>query len=309
MLNLGEQLERGGVEAEGVWQLELVARLGVDATSGGLVSLLLGGAFFAPLLAVAATVSRLWAEAFARMRKRPLDAGWFYSAWLFVLLAPPTLPLHYAAIGMSFGVLFGSHVFGGAGRYVANPALVAMLFTGLAYPDLLAVDGWLPGSSAPTTWSTLANGATAGVEWWPVFLGREVGAFGAPSALACLAGAAYLAARGTVSWRVVAGALLGLAAVSTLAGPLAWHWHLALGSFALALAFVATDPSVVPATRVGSWAYGALFGALTVVLRVANPEHPESTLAALLLAMLCAPLCDTIALAIRRRCQAVAPDA
>jgi Na+-transporting NADH:ubiquinone oxidoreductase subunit B len=294
LLNIGEQVSRS--DAAGVWQLDLLAAVGIDARGGGpLAWLLVGAAFFVPLLAVAGGASRLFAEAFARVRGRPLDPGWFPSAWLFVLLLPPTMPLPYAALGMSFGVLFGCHAFGGTGRYVASPALLGVVFTSFAYPHLLAASA-VPGAGVATTWSTISGdpATAATLAWWPLFLGREAGAIGATSALACLAGAAYLAARGAASWRVLAGGLLGLAAAGALGDALPWHWHLALGSFAFTLAFVATDPSVQPATRAGAWAYGVLFGALTVLLRVANPEHPEGTLAALLLAMLCVPVLDEI---------------
>ncbi|NIW24178.1 MAG: hypothetical protein GWN29_06200, partial [Gammaproteobacteria bacterium] len=46
---------------------------------------------------------------------------------------------------------------------------------------------------------------------------------------------------------------------------------------------------------VGSWAYGILFGALVVILRMADPARPEATVSALLLASLCVPLIDHMA--------------
>ena len=67
------------------------------------------------------------------------------------------------------------------------------------------------------------------------------------------------------------------------------------GSFAFALAFVATDPTTTPVTRPGRWTFGIAFGALTIVIRMLNPEHPEGTLFALLLASLLTPLADHLA--------------
>jgi Na+-transporting NADH:ubiquinone oxidoreductase subunit NqrB len=98
----------------------------------------------------------------------------------------------------------------------------------------------------------------------------------------------------------VVAAVLALAAASAMGGSLPWHWQLALGNFAFALAFIATDPTTRAATNGGSWAYGAAFGVLTVTLRIADPDHPEGSWSALLLAMLFVPLFDHIAITVRR---------
>jgi len=80
------------------------------------------------------------------------------------------------------------------------------------------------------------------------------------------------------------------APVSTLPA----HWHWISGSFAFCIVFVATDPTAAAATRPGRWLFGGAVGVLTVTLRVFNPEHPEGTFAACLLASLFAPLIDHI---------------
>ena len=56
-----------------------------------------------------------------------------------------------------------------------------------------------------------------------------------------------------------------------------------------------SQPTTKPATTIGNWTYGALFGALIVILRTADPGHPEASIPALLLASLCVPLIDHIA--------------
>jgi len=97
---------------------------------------------------------------------------------------------------------------------------------------------------------------------------------------------------GHTSWRVPAGALAGLLITAWAFGTHPWYWQAVTGSFALALAFVASDPTTVPESRAGQWTLGFLFGALTVILRTLNPEHPEGSLQALLLATLASPLVD-----------------
>ncbi len=307
--NLGDRLQRELAEAADVWQLGLLGPLleSAGATDNPLISLALGASFFGPLLITASVTSRAWAEIFSRVRGRPVDEGWFLSAWLYSLLLPATLPLHYAAIGLSFGAVFGCHVFGGTGRYIVNPALLGLAFISISYPDLLAQGRWLPGSDAVSSWALVATEgveatAAGGMSWAALFLGSETAALGTPSALASLLGVAYLITRKIASASIVAGALIGLLVTAELFGEISWLWHLALGNFAFVLAFIATDQTTRPTSFAGGWAYGALFGVLLIVLRMADPNHPEATVSALLLASLCVPLIDHIA-------NSVKPDA
>ena len=300
--NLGNRLDEESAGASGIWQLRLLdsLQLSSGATDHWLVSVALGAGFLLPLLIAVAVTSRTWAELFARARGRSVDEGWFLSAWLYVLLLPATLPLHYAVLGFSFGAVFGSYVFGGTGRYVVNPALLGVAFISIAYPDLVGPSRWLPGPETVSSWALVAGegveaAVSDGTSWVALFIGSETGALGTSSTLASLLGAAYLIARKLAPAGIVAGALAGLLVAGGLFGEIPALWHLALGSFAFALAFVATDPSTAPSSRAGCWAYGALFGVLVVVLRVADPTHPEATVSALLLASLCVPLIDHIA--------------
>lgn len=299
--NLGTLMAEHPPASANSWQLALLERLGAQAGSPGiLAAVLYGSVFFVPLFVASLAASRLWAELFARARHRPLDPGWALWAWLYTLLLPATLPVHFAVLGLSFGVVFGAHVFGGTGRYLVNPALLGTLFVAVAYPGLMAAQ-WVPGNELPSSWALAATEGiealvAAGQTWDRLVFGREIGALGAGSALACLVGVAALIVRREVSPQLVAAGCAGLAVAGMLGGDLPWHWHLVLGNFAFVLAFIATDPTTRPTTRGGLWAFGALFGALTIVLRTANPEHPEGTLFALMLASLFAPSLDRLAL-------------
>ncbi|HSG88749.1 MAG TPA: RnfABCDGE type electron transport complex subunit D [Pseudomonadales bacterium] len=293
---------------------------GAAATGAGpLECMVLGLALSLPLLLVVATVTLLWELLFAARRGGAIDPAWPMTAWLFVLLLPPATSLPLAVLGASFGVLFGAHIFGGSGRYVVSPALLGILFLRLAYPEVfqagLPVVGpeALPvaGLAGGTTWSAVAadgTGATAGL--LATVLGSERGLLGTGSALACLAGGAWLVAKGAASVRTLVGALVGLvlgASLAQLGAPddpvrgLAWYWHLALGNFAFAVAFLATDPSTSALTRPARWLHGLLIGLLTVMLRVVDPSHPEGALQAVLLAGLTVPVLDFLVLRRHRR--------
>ena len=146
--NLGDRLQSESAETASIWQLSLFDALqsSSGAADGFLLSIAVGASFFVPLLITVAVTSRAWAEVFSRVRGREIDEGWFLSAWLYVLLLPATLPLHYAALGFSFGAVFGCYVFGGTGRYIVNPALLGLAFISISYPDLFAQNQWLPAS-------------------------------------------------------------------------------------------------------------------------------------------------------------------
>ncbi len=299
---LGDRLPPESAETAAIWQLALLDRLQIPLGTlpNSLANLALGASFLIPLLLTVVLVSRIWAGIFARVRNRPLDPAWFLSAWLYSLLIPATLPLHYAAIGYSFGAIFGCYVFGGTGRYIVNPALLGVAFLSISYPDLLAHDRYLPGSDALSSWAFVATegvetAVSTGVSWVALFFGSETGVLGTTSALASLLGAVYLIARKIASIGIVAGALVAILITGELISEIPWQWHLALGNFAFILAFIATDPTTRPTTTGGCWAYGALFGVLIIVLRMADPNNPEASVPALMLASLCVPLIDYIA--------------
>ena len=105
-----------------------------------------------------------------------------------------------------------------------------------------------------------------------MFLGICPGSIGEVSALALLAGGAYLLYRKVISIRIPA-AYLGTVAFLTLifpkAGdPISWMlYSLCSGGVMLGAIFMATDYATSPATPVGQLLYGVGCGALTVFFR------------------------------------------
>lgn len=266
------------------------------------------GAFAVSWLALAVVVlaaSLAWHLAFAIARGRSLDSGWLMHGWLFCLLAPADLSLPLATVGISFGVVMGSLIFGGTGRYLVSPALLGIVFVSLSYPApfdaALANSGW--GQLVATQLQQPTN-------WGRFALLQTTPTIAEVSAMACLFGALLLYWVGVSSLRIVIGALLGAsmaAYVVNIAGPdialsaLPPFGHWISGSFAFCVAFIATDPTAAATTRPGRWLYGGLVGVLTVALRVFNPEHPEGTYSACLLASLFAPLIDHVCLRLQLR--------
>lgn len=102
----------------------------------------------------------------------------------------------------------------------------------------------------------------------------SAGSVGEVSALLILLGGGYLLATKTAQWRLVASSLAGAVATAVLLRhvfgvdripPL--PWTLCSGALLYACFFMVTDPVSAPNDRTAQWIYGALIGALIVVMR------------------------------------------
>lgn len=269
-----------------------------------------GAAYFLPIYAVTFIVGGFWEVLFATVRKHEVNEGFFVTSVLFSLILPPTIPLWQVALGISFGVVIGKEVFGGTGKNFLNPALVGRAFLFFAYPAQMTGDSvWtaVDGFSGATALSLAAADGVQGVmghgiAWMDAFLGNMPGSIGETSTLAIFLGGAVLLLTGIAAWRIVAGVMLGMLALSSLfnligseTNPLfavPWYWHLVLGGFAFGMLFMATDPVSASMTNTGKWVFGIVIGAMVVLIRVVNPAFPEGMMLAILFANLCAPLID-----------------
>jgi len=312
------------------WRAALLMKTGIGMDAFDVTACMAHGAlYFLPIFAVALLVGGFWEALFAAVRKRPVDEGLLYIAWFVALMMPANAPLYQVAHGMSFGIVFGKLIFGGSGRYLVNPAMFAIAFLVFSYSDLMFSKGaWVPvaGYDQPTVLELVTEEGGLKVihavdySWWQLFLGDQPGAVGVVSILGALLGAAFLILVGMASWRVIAGALLGLIGVSMLGNVIApdhlilsipWYWHLVLGGFAFGVAFIATDPVTGAMTDPGRWGFGLLVGALTVVIRLGNISYYEAMIFAILLASLFSPLIDyfVVQMNIRQRRQRLGASA
>ncbi len=269
-----------------------------------------------PIIIVTYAVGGLWEGLFAIVRNHEINEGFLVTGILFALTLPPTIPLWQVAVGISFGVVIGKEIFGGTGYNVLNPALTARAFVFFAYPAQMsgdavwaAVDGF--SKATPLAVAAIAERGTdaveaiqnAGYTFQDVFLGFIPGSIGETSALACLLGLAFLLITRVASWRVMAGCVIGLVAMSLFFGlfkgenslaffSLPPQWHLIMGGFAFGAVFMATDPVSSSATDAGRWIYGILIGALVVLIRMVNPAYPEGVMLAILFMNVFAPTID-----------------
>lgn len=300
----------------GDWHYRLAQFLGASLTpdAGWGSKMLLGAVYFLPIYLVVFIVGGFWEVLFAMIRGHEINEGFFISSILFALIVPPTLPLWQAALGITFGVVIAKEIFGGTGRNFLNPALAGRAFLFFAYPaqisgDLVwtAADGF-SGATPLSQWATGGEHALMNtvsgepITWMQAFLGNMPGSIGEVSTLMIFIGGVFIMFFRIASWRIVAGVMAGMIAMSYLfnfigsdTNPLfamPWYWHMVLGGFAFGMIFMATDPVSASFTDKGKWAYGILIGVMCVLIRVANPAYPEGMMLAILFANLFAPLFD-----------------
>ncbi|MFB2779319.1 NADH:ubiquinone reductase (Na(+)-transporting) subunit B [Shewanella mangrovisoli] len=321
LYNVGLQAQlalASGLTTPETWKLALFNALsgGLSAETGVIGLFLYGLSFYLPIYLTALLTSLFWEVVFAKVRRQELHEGFFVTALLFTLILPVSIPLWLVVMGISFGVVIAKELFGGMGYNFLNPALAGLAFLYFAYPSevstvkqLVAVDGF----SGATALAQAAAGklqfadyawysAFSDPNWWNNFFGFTVGAIGETSTLAVLLGGLLLLITRLADWRIVVGVMLGMIATATLFNVIGsstnqmmampWTWHLVTGGFAIAMMFMATDPVTTSYTRQGKFAYGALIGFMTVLIRVANPKMPEGVMLAILFANLWAPLFD-----------------
>jgi Na+-transporting NADH:ubiquinone oxidoreductase subunit B len=262
----------------------------------------------------------------AQIKGHEIQEGFLVSGFLIPLIVPIDTPLWMVAVATAFAVIFAKEVFGGTGMNIFNVALVTRAFLFFAYPTFMSGDVvWVRtadtfglGAGTPvdaysgaTVLGQVATSATTNLQivnivkepltWLDGFLGLISGSVGETSTLAILIGAALLLVTRIASWKTMFSVFAGGAFMAfvfntwgpeTAAAHFPWYYHLVFGGFAFGAVFMATDPVTSTRTETGKWIYGALVGAMTIIIRVLNPGYPEGMMLAILLLNIFAPLID-----------------
>jgi Na+-transporting NADH:ubiquinone oxidoreductase subunit B len=304
------------------WRAWLLVKAGIGFDPLSVMACVAHGAlYFLPIFLMALLVGAFWEALFAAVRGKRVDEGLLYIAWFVALMMPASAPLFQVAHGMAVGIVLGKLIYGGSGRYLMNPALLAIAFLIFSYPDLVFGKGaWVPvpGYDQPPVLDLVKEEgglrvvAAVDYHYWQLFFGDRPGAVGVVSVLGAVVGALFLVWTGMASWRVLAGSLTGLIGMSLLGNVIApdnqilsipWYWHAVLGGWAFGTVFIATDPVAGAMTNAGRWGYGVMVGALTVLIRLGDVTYYEGMMFAILLASTFSPLIDYLVamLNMRRR--------
>ncbi|NIA14945.1 MAG: RnfABCDGE type electron transport complex subunit D [Nitrospiraceae bacterium] len=285
------------------------------------------------LLLSVATISCVLTEwAVCRLSGKPNTVGDYSAAVTGLLLGltlPPSFPLWMVAVGGAISIGLGKALFGGLGYNTFNPALVGRAFLQAAFP--VAVTTWTPpfvqGRFLACIPSTLAfpflkptpvaeyiaaanidaftgatplnlEGVTRLADPLDLFMGMTSGSTGETCAVLILLCGGYLLVRNMLDWRIPAGVLGSVFALSgvlhlinadTYPGPLFMVFS---GGLMLGAIFMATDMVTSPTTALGVWIFSILIGVITVVIRLKG-SLPEGVMYAILLANAVTPLIET----------------
>lgn len=241
-----------------------------------------------------------------------LDGSAALTGILLALNLPPSSPWWLPLVGSVVAIVIGKQVYGGLGANPFNPALVARVALLISFP--VQMTSWTApaplgsGVDAVTTATPLGEWKTAVMLTGKLpaalhdgtasfFLGNMPGCIGEVSALALLAGAAYLFWRRILTWHIPVaylGSVVVLAGVFWLVDPGRYPsplFHLLTGGLMLGALYMATDMVTSPVTTGGMILFGIGCGVLTVLIRLFG-GYPEGVSFAILLMNAATPLMD-----------------
>ena len=248
-----------------------------------------------------------------KARNKPnscLDGSALVTGLLIALNVPANLPLWMAVTGSFIAIVATKHAFGGLGYNVFNPALVARVFLLISFPA--AMTSWpMP---APFSFDMMVDvetgasplgilktdgvqAALASLSLMDGFYGTMTGSLGETSALALLAGAAWLWYKKYITMYIpltIMGSVFLFTGLFHLIDPGTYAspaFHMVTGGLILGAFFMATDMVTSPLSIRGQLLFGLGCGLLTAVIRLWG-GYPEGISFAILIMNSFVPLID-----------------
>jgi electron transport complex protein RnfD len=272
------------------------------------------GALWVAVVTITSCVAIEWAIQKFLLRTAPQisDLSAVVTGLLLAMNLPAGAPWWLAFIGSMVAIGIAKMSFGGIGKNPFNPALVGRVFLLISFP--VQMTRWtLPQGFAATDAVTgatplavLKEGLSrelsveqildkADFTYLELLFGRIGGSAGEVSALALLAGFAYLLCRRVIRPHIplsVIGTVALFSGVLWLADPSRFIdplFHLLTGGLLLGAVFMATDYVTSPMHPKGMIIFGVGIGLLTVLIRVFG-SYPEGISFAILMMNAAVPL-------------------
>lgn len=210
------------------------------------------------------------------------DLSAVVTGMLIAFNLPASVPLWMPVVGAFLAIVVVKQLYGGIGKNVMNPALIARAFL-MSWPALMTV--WpAPFSklsplavqvdtvSSATALVSLKAGTTPSMSILDMFLGNMPGCIGEVSSLVLILGGVYLLYRRIITWHIPV-AYIGTVALLTLVFPRTDDGvgfmlsSIFSGGLMLGAIFMATDYTTSPVGKGGRILYGIGCGLLTVFIR------------------------------------------
>jgi len=268
------------------------------------LTVVMGGleALFVTLVSVASCMLFEWLiNRFCFHRPNSLtDWSAVITGTLLAFNLPQNIPLWIVVIGAAVAIGIAKMSYGGIGRNIFNPALVARVFLLISFPAQMTTYPVTDAYSGATPLEFFKNTPGA-AELAPdgymvsMFLGDIPGSMGEVSALLLLLGGLYLLIRKVITWHIpvftlgtifVFTGILWLIDPSQYANPV---FHILAGGAILGAVFMATDYVTSPMNVRGQIVYAIGIGVITVLIRVWG-SYPEGMSFAILIMNAATPL-------------------
>lgn len=267
------------------------------------------------LLAVVASLFFEWAIQ-KYLIKGPLtinDGSALVTGILLAFNVPTNLPGWMIIIGALVAIGMAKMSFGGLGKNVFNPALVARVFLLISFPVQMTswpipkpiTEGLADTITGPTPLAIVKEGLGAGKTmtelqaelpaYYDYLIGQMGGSLGEVSAIALILGGLFMIWRKIITWEIPVSILLTVFVFSGIlwminpeynADPV---FHMITGGMMLGAIYMATDMVSSPMTRSGQLVYGFGIGLLTILIRIWG-AYPEGVSFAILLMNAVVPL-------------------
>lgn len=230
-----------------------------------------------------------------------INEGAFVTCLFIPLIFPPFAPLWIIGLASAIAILI-RNIFGGVGKNIWNPALLARLIITLSFA-LFVSSGWEePFWGIPTIDSVINDVDTVTsatplfvfkdsgqiTSHWQLLTGQTPGCLGETCRITLILGGLLLCWTGIANWRIPLSYLGSVAVLSAalhyglnmerVAPPI---FQLLSGGLLLGAFFMATDPVTAPYSHFGKWVFGIGCGSLTVLLRTFGP-FPEAVMFSIL---------------------------
>lgn len=296
--------------------LALLPALGVSVFYFGLPALLITVVSVCSCLLFEYLIQRF-------LLKRPTsisDGSAVITGMLLAFNLPANLSLWIVVLGALVAIGIGKMAFGGLGKNLFNPALVARVFLLISFPKQMttwpvAQPIWhfrfSDAVTGPTPLALVKEGVKNGQsmetlmhntqmpDYLQMTVGQMGGSFGEVSAIALLIGAVFLLLRKVISWHIPVSFLLTaflFSGIFWLANPaqFATPWfHLLSGGLMLGACFMATDMVTSPMSTRGMLVFGCGCGLLTIIIRLFG-SYPEGVSFSILIMNALVPLINKL---------------
>ena len=241
------------------------------------------------------------------------DGSALVTAILLALNLPSNLPCWMIIIGALVAIGMAKMSFGGLGKNIFNPALVARVFLLVSFPVQMTswpkpspiTNGLTDAITGPTSLGIMKEGLKSGKtvqqlqaelpSFTQQFVGDMGGSLGEVSAIALIIGGLYMLWKKIITWHIPV-AMLGTVAIFSgifwgidpqhYADPL---FHILTGGMLLGAIFMATDMVTSPMTKGGQLVFGFGVGLLTILIRMWG-AYPEGVSFAILIMNATVPL-------------------